>query len=224
MSRPVVVDEQRILSVARELFLERGIGATTSELAERAGVSEGSIFKRFPSKSSLFHAAMFAGEAPEWLQRVSERVGRSTLERELAELCREVLEFFRKIVPLSMMAWSDPATRKSALEDDKPLPVECHFKLARYFESEMELGRLRRVDASALTRTLSGALWSYVAMETFFGTERARLAPEREFVRSLVDIVLFGAAASAPAGRPAPRRRKKVSNTRRATTTRKVSS
>src|SRR6186713_3255009 len=61
--RPPVIDSARLLAVAREVFLERGIRATTLEVAERAGVSEGSIFHRFKSKEGLFAAAMnFDGE------------------------------------------------------------------------------------------------------------------------------------------------------------------
>ena len=47
-----------ILSAARAVFLERGAMGTTSEVAARAGVSEGTIFNRFKSKEMLFRAAM----------------------------------------------------------------------------------------------------------------------------------------------------------------------
>ena len=40
------------------MFLERGIRATTLEVAKRAGVSEGAVFHRFKSKEGLFSAAM----------------------------------------------------------------------------------------------------------------------------------------------------------------------
>src|SRR6186713_1398186 len=56
--RPPVIDSARLLAVAREVFLERGIRATTLEVAERAGVSEGVLFHRFKSKEGLFSAAM----------------------------------------------------------------------------------------------------------------------------------------------------------------------
>ena len=56
--RPPSIDSERLLTVAREVFLERGIRATTLEVAERAGVSEGVLFHRFKSKEGLFGAAM----------------------------------------------------------------------------------------------------------------------------------------------------------------------
>src|SRR4051794_1584575 len=56
--RPPAISSERLLEVAREVFLEHGIRATTLDVATRAGVAEGTIFHRFKSKEELFHAAM----------------------------------------------------------------------------------------------------------------------------------------------------------------------
>jgi AcrR family transcriptional regulator len=55
--RPSIRDED-ILEAAREIFLAKGIRATTAEVAERARVSEGILFHRFKSKEGLFRAAL----------------------------------------------------------------------------------------------------------------------------------------------------------------------
>jgi len=54
MPRPVSIQDEVILNAARELFLERGLDVATSEIAARAGVSQGTIFKRFRTKQALF--------------------------------------------------------------------------------------------------------------------------------------------------------------------------
>src|SRR5215204_535534 len=56
--RPPVISTERLLAVAREVFLELGIRATAAEVATRAGIAEGTIFHRFKSKEELFRAAM----------------------------------------------------------------------------------------------------------------------------------------------------------------------
>ena len=48
--RPPTITSERLLDVARDVFLECGIRATTQDVAERAGVSEGVLFHRFKSK------------------------------------------------------------------------------------------------------------------------------------------------------------------------------
>ena len=50
-----------IVAAARALFAERGYaGATTREIAERAGTSEVLIFRYFGNKAGLFEEAVFA--------------------------------------------------------------------------------------------------------------------------------------------------------------------
>jgi AcrR family transcriptional regulator len=57
--RPLTPRQRRILEAATEVFAERGFeGATTAEIARRAGVSEGSIFKRFKTKNDLLMAVV----------------------------------------------------------------------------------------------------------------------------------------------------------------------
>lgn len=52
MPRPVSIQDDVILRAAREIFLEKGWDATTSEIAAKAGVSNGIIFKRFKTKAT----------------------------------------------------------------------------------------------------------------------------------------------------------------------------
>jgi len=53
-------DERReaIVEAALPLLLEHGRATTTKQIAEAAGIAEGTIFRVFPSKEELFEAAM----------------------------------------------------------------------------------------------------------------------------------------------------------------------
>src|SRR3954463_6836410 len=100
MARPVSIKDETIIAAAREVFLERGIQATTAEVAERAGVSEGSVFKRFKSKVDLFRAAM--GDQihdPEWIREIAGRVGKGDVRDHLIAIGTEVIAFFRRLMP-----------------------------------------------------------------------------------------------------------------------------
>jgi AcrR family transcriptional regulator len=48
----------RVLDAAREVFAEQGIDAPVTEIAERAGVGIGTIFRRFPTKDDLLAAVV----------------------------------------------------------------------------------------------------------------------------------------------------------------------
>ena len=68
-SRPRRADAERnrsrILAAASELFAERGLDASMPELAERAGVGVGSLYRAFPDKDHLLGAVM--AERLRWL-------------------------------------------------------------------------------------------------------------------------------------------------------------
>jgi AcrR family transcriptional regulator len=46
-------NRQRILRAAAEVFTERGLGATLDDVACRAGVGVGTVYRRFPDKETL---------------------------------------------------------------------------------------------------------------------------------------------------------------------------
>jgi AcrR family transcriptional regulator len=48
----------RILAAAADVFAERGLDASTAEIARRAGVGEATLFRRFPSKFDLVVAIL----------------------------------------------------------------------------------------------------------------------------------------------------------------------
>jgi AcrR family transcriptional regulator len=55
---------QLLVSVARELFAERGYGATSiEEIIQRAGVARGALYHHFPGKEALFRAVYDAVQA-----------------------------------------------------------------------------------------------------------------------------------------------------------------
>lgn len=60
--RPLRADARRnrarILAVAEEVFAENGASASTEEVASRAGVAIGTVFRHFPTKNDLLAAIM----------------------------------------------------------------------------------------------------------------------------------------------------------------------
>ncbi|AXL92894.1 TetR/AcrR family transcriptional regulator [Streptomyces sp. CB09001] len=50
-------NRQRILEAARQVFEDRGLDAPLDEVAERAGVGAGTLYRRFPTRAALVEAA-----------------------------------------------------------------------------------------------------------------------------------------------------------------------
>ena len=49
-------NRELIVAAATEVFAERGLEASTAEIAARAGVGEATLFRRFPTKDDLITA------------------------------------------------------------------------------------------------------------------------------------------------------------------------
>ncbi|MGW5385047.1 TetR/AcrR family transcriptional regulator [Nocardia sp. NPDC003963] len=64
-------NQQRIVDAARELFADRGLDITLDDVAERAGVGVGTVYRRFANKRELV-AEVFAGHIREFAEATAE--------------------------------------------------------------------------------------------------------------------------------------------------------
>ncbi|MGW6690813.1 helix-turn-helix domain-containing protein [Streptomyces sp. NPDC054961] len=55
------LNDERVLRAAREVFAEHGWNAPVSEIARRAGVGMGSLYRRYPAKEDLAQALRVQG-------------------------------------------------------------------------------------------------------------------------------------------------------------------
>jgi AcrR family transcriptional regulator len=195
MARPVSIKDETIIAAAREVFLERGIQATTAEVAERAGVSEGSVFKRFKSKFELFKAAMEDHlHEPTWVRGLASRVGKGDVRENMFSIGIDMIGFFRDLMPLMMMSWSNPSPNglPHTMAGPNPPPVRALKQLIGFFEAEMRAGRLRRQDPEIVARAFAGSINNFVFFE-LVTRENGQLPLGAEtFVRGLVGLLWAG--------------------------------
>jgi AcrR family transcriptional regulator len=180
------------------VFLERGIRATTLEVAERAGVSEGVLFHRFKSKEGLFSAAMDfdRDEAPRRVLKAIEELEGLEVREGIIRLATTLVEVGRVALPIMMMSWSNPQPCTVPLFDKKRSKFREILKtLGGYFEQQMQNGKLRQMDAEVLARALLGAVHHFVMTRILLEDGDSTAMPEGMFVRGLADLLLNGAVA-----------------------------
>ena len=189
------------------MFLERGIRATTLEVAERAGVSEGVLFHRFKSKEGLFSAAMDfdRDEAPRRVLKAIEELEGLEVREGMIRLATTLVEVGRVALPIMMMSWSNPQPCAVPLFDKKRSKFgEILKALGGYFEQQMQNGKLRQMDPEVLARALLGAVHHFVMTRILLEDGDSTAMPEGMFVRGLADLLLNGAVAlEAPSPRNA---------------------
>ncbi|MBN3960587.1 TetR/AcrR family transcriptional regulator [Nostoc sp. NMS8] len=206
MARIPRITNQQIIEAARQIFLQQGFGASTLEIAQQAGISEASIFKRFSTKEKLFFAAMGIPEKPLWVNELESLCGKGNLKENLIKVCLQIMEFHREVLPRSMMVRS----RGNVLPElggKEPKPIKDVKVLAAFLEREINQNRLRPCDPQTVAHILLGSLMNYVFVEQISSqvsiptTEFPLNSGERAtdvstFVQSLVDIVWQGIAPS----------------------------
>lgn len=217
MARPSTITNEQILDAARAVFLEKGIRATTAEVARRAGVAEGSIFNRFRTKEDLFCAAMHLGQAgePDWFRDLVRLAEASDVKECLVEIGTRLVGFFRHLMPLMMMAWSNAGTIPNTLKEPNPMPMRGLKAITSFFEAHMRAGRLARQDPEILARNFLGSIQNYVFFEILLQAHDQLPLPEATFLRGLVQLLWRGIRPAESPGEDtvegrAPRARRRV--------------
>jgi AcrR family transcriptional regulator len=60
MRADALANRRRVLAAAQQVFAEQGLDASTEEIARRAGVGIGTVFRHFPTKRDLVENTMLA--------------------------------------------------------------------------------------------------------------------------------------------------------------------
>ena len=196
MARPVTISDDDILEAARRVFLEHGIRATTAEVARRAGVSEGSVFKRWRTKEELFHACMRGVRLEDvgWVRDLQSRVGKGTVREQMEAIGLAAYAFFVNQIPLHMMSWSNrgDTAMPTGWHDGDPPPIRSRKALAGYFDAERKLGRIHSSDVDVLARTFLGSIYNFASLEIMLAGHDPQPLAGETYVRGLVDILLTG--------------------------------
>jgi AcrR family transcriptional regulator len=207
MSRVALISDQSLLEAARTVIQQRGLRATTAEIAETAGVSEGLLFKRFRSKAELFHAALtpVLAHLPAFLGDLEASAGQGDVQVRLLELARELRDHMRRSVPLVLVAWSAGASIPDHFTRPDS-PFRCvEVSISGYLEAEMRLGRLRTQDPLTVARAIVGSVHQFVVFEVLRGGVDQPAGADERYLASLTGLFWNGLVPTAPPG-PVPDR------------------
>ena len=127
---PELLDRQKVLEVAQEVFAKEGLSVPIDQIARRAGLGVGTLYRHFPTKEALFEAIV---------------VGRM----------EKLVDFFPSPGLLSERMWVFLATRLTAgaarPEEDERITIR------RFSAGEIE--RMMRKGAGLDGKSLAGILF-----------------------------------------------------------------
>jgi AcrR family transcriptional regulator len=186
----------RLIEATRSVVREVGYPhASTRAIAVAAGVAEGTIYRHFPDKASLFFAAVLESNAPivAWVATLPARAGEGTVEGNLTDACVRLAGLQDQIIPLELAIAVDPelaAQRRRVMASaGGSLPPGPPEAIAAYLAEEQRLGRVRAdVDPREAAVLILAALFGLAAAQSSGDAgidDRQVAAAVRLFVRGI---------------------------------------
>ena len=166
MGRPKRIEDDELLKIARAVFVLDGAHGSTREIAQRSGISEAALFKRYPTKVALFLAAMMPPNVDvDALIAVAEAA--SDPRQSLIVLCERMLDYFREAIPIILQLTQNPLIDLEAVRRRFGVSPEQRLAAAvpAYLARQAERGRIACPDPGGAALLLISAVHSLVLFE-----------------------------------------------------------
>ncbi|AOT69747.1 TetR/AcrR family transcriptional regulator [Geosporobacter ferrireducens] len=201
MDTKLETTEERIIQAAIEIFAQKGYnGTTTKEIAVKAGVAEGTIFRYFPKKQDLLHGILY--KAIEVM--VPKIAGHGIVEifdHNVEKSDREILiTFMKNRLEMIQQHFSiikvilNEVQYHSDIEDlwfQKIIPPIKGI-IDRFFAEGMRKGRFRQYHPSILTGIMVGAAIMSILLQRY--EDLAEGLTKEEIIEQMADVLLNGIA------------------------------
>ena len=154
MGRNKQVSDEAVLEAAKAVFVEQGFGASTREVARRAGISEAVLYQRYKTKVGLFFAAMVP---PPIELAAATGAGQPSVTADLHDLAASIMRYFRDAMPVLLQVVTHPSFNLADLADrESRLPLQSLGEaIAACLERHRNRGAITanvaRVQAATLT-------------------------------------------------------------------------
>lgn len=194
--------QRKIFEAAVDEFADLGFaGSSTLAIAERAGVSEGLIFKYFKSKAALFNQVVFPILARAIMPLVIRGVKSVTNaeHQSFAEfieaLIRERLDFARRHKRhLRILLQELPLNAELRTRMLKGLQAELLPDISKKIIHYQKLGELRAMPVEQMLSYLLPQIMGFVLSRAMFAYEFA--ANETQDIKTLIAVMVHGVGKS----------------------------
>jgi AcrR family transcriptional regulator len=181
------LEERRsaIVAATLPLFLEHGVSVTTREIAQAAGIAEGTIFRVFDDKTALLDAVIDAALDPAPAERAIRAIDESLSFEDRLVAAVEILRK-RVLSVFHVLSAASGTTRGTSQPRSTDLPA-----LIAIFESEAAHLSRAPTDAARVLRGLT-----FACVHPAFGTDEPLTSQE------IVAVLLDGIRRPADRGAP----------------------
>ena len=177
--------QSKILNSTMMLIMEKGYTATTTkDIAQKAGINECTIFRKFKGKKEIVVAAM---SLPEWNPCLKEEDFRYTGEL-VRDLCSFAEVYLRKVTPKMVkvsLGLRSPDLYDLTRDGIREIPDTFKTVLVKYFTKMQRQNKIQTDDIESLAVAFLAMNFGYVFFKASFGEELTALQT-REYIESSV--------------------------------------
>jgi AcrR family transcriptional regulator len=160
MARPKQMTDEELLKIALECFLEHGATVSAQVIADKAGISQPALFKRFGTKEELFLRAVAPPEHLPVIEWLDASPSPGPLRPQLVQLLEKVWEMLSWVLPRVQLLQEVRIPRETVMSRYKtPPPVQLIMSIEGFFKRAREQGRARHdLDPRFVAQWIFGAL------------------------------------------------------------------
>ena len=192
--RPKKISDQDILEVTRLCLLEQGVGVSTNVIAERLGVSQATLFKRFGTKIKLLQMALWLPiRSKRFIALLETPPTEEPVLPQLHALCMQMLKFYDEMLPCWSVLQAGGIKMPEHLSE-KSNPIKARLGLTRWISILQEERRIRSdVDPESVAVALIGVMM-HRPMRKHILHDKMMKRTDEEYINSTVNVLWQGMA------------------------------
>ena len=192
---------KHIIEATDRLMRTKGISRlTTKQIAQEAGLAEGTLFNQFGSKDNLILAVVaerapqnllgvLLEQGPPFLKAIG-TAGENTVEANLRRIGHSVIQFYGRVLPVlvSVFCDSELLARFQAAERERNGGPQYMLRVIEgYIRAEQELGRIhKKTRPGIVASSLVGPCFQWVFVHYSMGDFLIASLSEKQFIKELV--------------------------------------
>jgi AcrR family transcriptional regulator len=188
------VDTQsKILQAAQRLFAQRGYGGTTTrDLAQAAGVAEGTLFRHFENKKAILVEVATQG----WVEILTDlltELSEMANYKAVAQVMRKRMLNFRKNTDMMRVCFMEAQFHPELREQIQTQVIGKMTDVAEaFFQTAMDRGIYRQMNPRVVARIFLGMFTVAGFSQGTLGDDVGSIQSMQELAEGLADIFLNG--------------------------------
>ena len=192
--RPKKTSDIDLLAAVYQCLIRHGITSSTQFIANKVGVSQATLFKRFGTKEKLIRRALLSPiDGHNIFAIIKKQPNLASPKGQIESLSLTLLHFFEDMVPTLMLLRSSGSDLPTMWEGENTPPVMMRKLLTSWVEHLQELHQLRDIPAEPIALALLGAI-QHRAMRKHIVHDTTMTKTDEEYLSSIVDIFWNGIA------------------------------